>query len=176
MTGSTPAFFEPGRTYARADDPTAVPQVFRCDQVSYHPVTEEPHAHGFIAQADTDGDWRHTSLTAFVWRRGWEDITPEQKDTAMPEPEAAPQPEDDDSAFAGIVAQLQEHEVPIWPGKLVMYHGEHVQYRALYFAEVCESEGAEQDRDAVQYVLCAQDGTPVLCNVHREAITPARIA
>ncbi|MFJ5927976.1 hypothetical protein ACIQF6_35815 [Kitasatospora sp. NPDC092948] len=172
MTGPTPSFFEPGRTYARADDPTAVPQVFRCDQVSYHPVTDEPHAHGFIAQADGGAAWRHTSLTAFAWDRGWEDITPEQDDAAAPEPEAL----DQDAAFAGIVGQFQETEVPIWPGELVMYHGEQVQYRALYFAEVCRSEEEGRDQDTVRYVLCAQDGTPVLGNVSREAITPARIA
>ncbi|WP_030277139.1 hypothetical protein [Streptomyces sp. NRRL B-24484] len=165
------AFFEPGRTYARADDPTAIAQIFRCDTVSCHPVTREPHAHGFITRADDAAEWESTSLTAFAWGRGWEDVTPEP---AEPDTDDAPDnPAFSDGAFEEIARELQEAG-PIWPGELVMYHGEHREYRALYLADVCECEKC--DKDDVQYVLLSQDGIPVLRNVRREAITPARIA
>ncbi|MFB7674051.1 hypothetical protein ACFC26_21830 [Kitasatospora purpeofusca] len=167
MTSSS-AFFEPGRTYARADGPAAIPQVFRCDQVAPHPVTRDPHAHGFIAPAADAAKWEHTSLTAFAWGRGWEDVTPEPD-----EPDTSDSAAFFAEAFEQIAGELQEAGV-IWPGELVIYHGELPEYRALYLADVCECEGC--DKDDVQYVLRTQDGIAVLRNVRREAITPARIA
>ncbi len=58
---------------------------------------------------------------------------------------------------------------------MVFYHGDQVDFRGLYFADVCECSSCAKE-DVQSYVLRSQDGRPVLRNVRREAISVARIA
>ncbi len=167
------AFFTPGRTYTQSGNPSMPPaqaRVFRCEHVFQ--LSGEPRAFGFITRADPGASWEETTLTAWIWNRGWEDIT----SVAVEPTTAAPKGLTLGSEEVGeLFSAMVETVDLIWPGTLVMYHGDETAQRALYLADVCLCGGCTRNNQQT-YTLLSHEGEALLHHIRRSSITPARIA
>lgn len=74
---STPAFFQPGRTYAYQAGGFTAPElltVFRVASAASHPATGEPVAFGWIRKGETTA-WVPYAEPATEWPDAWTEIT-----------------------------------------------------------------------------------------------------